>query len=518
MISDLFYAILGVCFLFCMTMLLIRSLHIFQLNSYKPAVQRKWVADNIFEWLIKTVWVVLALPAAKELGSFGFVFAAAPFLLVGLLWLPKKAKKPLVYTGRVKRLIFTLALICLACVLIGALEAGSRAKICIVMVFIALAAPYAVLAANFINRPVEKAINNRFINDAKRIIRDMPGLIVIGVTGSYGKTSVKFILGKLLTAGYETLVTPESYNTTLGVVRTVRERLRATHEIFICEMGARNPGDIREICDIVKPRCGVITSIGPQHLESFGTIENVIKTKFELADALPGDGVLFYNADNAYAAGRRVENAATVGYGTENGDWRASEISASARGTEFTVTGPDGVRMRLSTRLLGRHNVLNITGAVAAAVYLGVPVSDISAQVRRLDPVLHRLQLLGAPPRLIIDDAFNSNPEGAGAALETLSMFEGLHILVTPGMVELGKRQYELNRVFGEQAARVCDFVALVGEKQTQPILDGLRLAGFPEASVRVCDTLEDAIADADAFRQGTPRVILLENDLPDNY
>lgn len=518
MISDLFYAALAVCFLFCMAMLLLRSLHIFQLNSYKPAVQRKWVADNLFEWLIRTVWVLLALPAAMELGDIGLALSAAAFLLVGLLWLPKRAKKPFVFTGRIKRLSLTLSIICLIFTIIGGLDSGHRAQICVVMVFLALAAPYVVLAANSINQPVEKAINSRFINAAKRIISDMPGLIVIGITGSYGKTSVKFILGKLLAAKYETLITPESYNTTLGVVRTVRERLRATHEVFVCEMGARNLGDVKEICDIVKPRYGVITSIGPQHLESFKTIENVIKTKFELADALPEDGVLFFNADNALAASRPVSNTATVGYGTENGVWRACDISATARGTEFTLSGPNGAQVRLSTRLLGRHNVLNITGAAAVAASLGVTMNDIAAQVRRLDPVPHRLQLLGASPRLIIDDAYNSNPEGACAALETLAMFEGLHILVTPGMVELGERQNDLNRSFGEAAARVCDFVALVGEKQTRPILDGLHLAGFPDSSIKVCDTLGEAVAAADAFMQGSARVILLENDLPDNY
>ena len=144
--------------------------------------------------------------------------------------------------------------------------------------------PFLVLAANFLNKPIEKAINRWFINDAKRILKSCPDLTVIGVTGSYGKTSVKFILKTLLEARFNVLATPESYNTPMGVVITVRNHLRATHEVFVCEMGARHVGDIKEICDIVHPNHGIITSVGPQHLETFFTLDNVKKTKFYVCE------------------------------------------------------------------------------------------------------------------------------------------------------------------------------------------------------------------------------------------
>ncbi len=143
------------------------------------------------------------------------------------------------------------------------------------------------MLADRMNAPMEKAINKKYIGEAKKIIEGMPELKVIGITGSYGKTSVKFYVEKLLSVKYNVLATPENYNTTLGVVRAIRERLLPTHEVFVCEMGARNVGDISEICELVRPSIGVVTSIGPQHLESFKTIENVVKTKFELIDSLP---------------------------------------------------------------------------------------------------------------------------------------------------------------------------------------------------------------------------------------
>ena len=151
--------------------------------------------------------------------------------------------------------------------------------------------PFLVLLANLINRPVERAIDRYYINDAARILRQMPELKIIGVTGSYGKTSVKYFLSALLSVRYNVLYTPGNYNTTLGVVRTVREQMKPFHEIFVCEMGARETGDIKEICDLVHPEYGIITSIGPQHLQSFHTIDNIIATKFELADAVPPSGM-----------------------------------------------------------------------------------------------------------------------------------------------------------------------------------------------------------------------------------
>ena len=155
-----------------------------------------------------------------------------------------------------------------------------------------------ILIADIVNKPINHMINKKYINEAKKIINGMPNLIVIGVTGSYGKTSTKNFLYKLLSSKYNVLMTPKNYNTTLGVTMTIRNELKATHEIFICEMGATRVNDIKEICDIVKPKYGIITSVGPQHLESFKTIENVIKTKFELADSIPQEGLVLLNYDN----------------------------------------------------------------------------------------------------------------------------------------------------------------------------------------------------------------------------
>ncbi|NLL38369.1 MAG: UDP-N-acetylmuramoyl-tripeptide--D-alanyl-D-alanine ligase [Clostridiales bacterium] len=496
-----------------MSFLIIRYIHIFQLNSYKPQVQKKWVADNIPEFLLKTVWIFGTVPVILKLGDWGAAIGTAIYVLVALLNLPKKAKKPLVFTNRVKRLLVTQGIILAVIIALSIIMTDSRRFFTMVFAIVSICAPYFILFINWINSPMEKAINNRYIKDAKRIRSQMPELKVIGITGSYGKTSVKVFLGKLLSARYNVLVTPESYNTTLGVVRTLREKLRATHNVFVCEMGARNIGDIKEICDIVKPDYGVITSIGPQHLESFKSIENVVKTKFELVDSLGEDGVAFLNADNEYISGVSVP-VKRVEFGTEKGDYRAMDIRVSERGSEFKIGDT-----QFKTKLIGRHNVLNIAAAVAVANTMGIPMEELVPLVYRLESVPHRLQLLGSGNRLVIDDAYNSNPEGAKAALEVLSAFDGFKLLVTPGMVELGTKQFECNYNFGVQASQVCDHVILIGERQTEPVYRGLIDSGYKKECITISKSLNDGLAAAERIDTGGKvRIMLLENDLPDNY
>ena len=515
MTDTIILVIYSLCFLAAAAALTKRQMHMFQLNSYKMGGHLSWVMRDGAGLLHR----LPALLAAALVFVPGGVYASAALLAVtAVLNIEKKAKKPLVVTKRVLRMFITLTILYVLFIALASASGGARTYFYAAFALIVFFNPLTVLLANLLMRPVEKSINRGFIREAERIIDQMPRLTVIGVTGSYGKTSVKFYLGKLLSAKYNVLVTPESYNTTLGVVRTVREHLRPTHEIFVCEMGAKGVGEIKEICDIVKPKMGVITSVGPQHLETFGSIENIINTKFELEQALPEGGTIFLNTDNEYIASRKVR-AERISYGSDRpADYRARDIKVSEQGSEFKMTGRDGVEYSFVTKLIGHHNVQNIAGAIAVADTLGVPMEDIAVQVRRLESVAHRLQLIRRDRDLIIDDAFNSNPSGARAALSVLGEFSGFKALVTPGMIELGEQQHELNYEFGRQAAEVCDFVALVGEKQTRPIYDGLLSAGYDKSKIFVGATIQAAMAAVDAVVTPERKIILLENDLPDNY
>ena len=493
---------------------LLNRVHMFQLNAYKYTFHKDWIKSN---------FASLAAKAALPLISFGMCFiptdwaiyaAIAPNIVFLLLNLPKKAKKPLVFTARVKRLVFM-------CIILFALTCGVSNVFNIFVCQIALFVPsLLMLFANILNRPAENAVRRKYINQAKRKIASLPNLVVIGITGSYGKTGTKYILEKLLSEKYNVLMTPASYNTTMGVVKVVRENLTAAHDIFICEMGARSRGEIKEICDIVKPKYGIITSIGPCHLETFGSIENIVKTKFELCDALPDDGIIFLNADNEHIANKTDITKKAVYYGIENREksaFSAENFALSENGTSFDATFGDE-KVRLSTKLLGAHNIVNILGCVAVAKTLGVENASLVLGTRRVEGAPHRLSLIKGAGFVIIDDSFNSNPSGSRAALDVLSGFDGQKIIITPGMIELGEKQDELNEKLGEYAAKICDFIFLVGEKQTRSIKKGALCAGFDKEKLVVFERVEDAINAAKALPCNSRNCILIENDLPDNF
>ncbi|UQZ91131.1 UDP-N-acetylmuramyl peptide synthase [Deltaproteobacteria bacterium Smac51] len=493
--------------------------HMFQLNSYKPEVQMNWLRRNFFSgYLWRHAIALIILPAAAVGPRAALVTGVIAFSIQGWLNRPRKAKKPLVYTPRVKRMLIANAILTAIFIVVSATFSIRGEAVCLLIIF--MHGPILVLASNYINAPIEKSINKWYINDARRILAENPALTVIGVTGSYGKTSTKHYLQKILSGKYNVLMTPESYNTTLGVVRTIRENFRPVHNVFICEMGAKGLGQIKEICDIVHPRYGVITSIGPQHLESFKTQENIITTKFELAESLPDDGAAFLNYDNNFIREYPLAKP-KVTYGVENGaaDYTARNVQVSSQGSVFTARLSDGVERTFETRLIGRHNVENIIGAIAVADKLGVRAEDIALGVRRLESVPHRLQLINRGGTIIIDDAYNSNEQGAAAALDALAMFDGFKILATPGMIELGAAEDECNFRFGVKAAEVCDYVILAGEKQTRSILAGLKSGGFPEEKIFIAENLARLFGRVESLDSGgRPKVVLLENDLPDNY
>lgn len=524
-------------------------IHMFQLNSYKPKVHFKWLWVNERKYFVLTTiqllfglslpvflladllttdefvtWLVLSSTYLAIILPLVLIVLMVPIIVMKH---PKKAyKTPLVYTLRVKRLIVTLAAINAIVWLIAVLIGKNNSQLiitlpaaCALTLFLL---PVTMLLANLLNRPLELAINKHYINDAKRILAGCKNLTVIGITGSFGKTSVKYFLDTLLSVKFNVLKTPGNFNTPLGVVKTIRGSLRATHDIFLCEMGAKNVGDIKEICDIVHPKHGIITSVGPMHLESFKTLDNVKKTKFELADALPdGSGMLFLNVDDENVITHATEmNYNWIAYGIDNkSGYSVSDLRISEKGSEFKVTAPDGTVCDYRTKLIGRHNVLNVAGAIAVASKMGISLEELRPAVRKLESVPHRLELINKGAYTVIDDAYNSNPSGTKAALEALSMTDGYRILVTPGMIELGEMESQLNREFGENAASVCDFVALVGKKQTEAIYEGLVNAGFDKEKIYVADSLNDAMANVYGLTtDGKRKIILLENDLPDNY
>jgi UDP-N-acetylmuramoyl-tripeptide--D-alanyl-D-alanine ligase len=380
-----------------------------------------------------------------------------------------------------------------------------------------------IILANLVLFPLEKLVQYRYLGEAGSYLSTLSNLKVIGITGSFGKTTAKYVLTEILRSKFNILKTPGSYNTLMGVTKIIRSELKPIHDVFVVEMSAKMPGDIAEICDLVKPHYGLITAIGEQHLQTFGTLENIKKTKNELIKSLPATGKAFFNVDDAHCLDlSKQAHCPVITYGIENQkvDYRAFDLTLNEQGSNFKISrSRDNSVAMFKTSLLGQHNIYNILGAVAIASELGMELSEMVYQIQHLAPVPHRLELKRVAKNIIyIDDAFNSNPVGSQMALKVLKQISGLRkIIVTPGMIELGVKEGEYNTLFGEEISKVCDYVILVGPSQTLPIQDGLKIKQYPSDKIFIADDFTSAKKHLESIlTEGD--VVLFENDLPDNY
>ena len=512
---DIFSIIYTLAVVACCIITLRYDIQMFQLNSYRynryfrwwwPAnifTHRKWWPIAILlcllnKWLTIPAIIIVAASAYKEL--------------------TEKYKTPIVFTNRVKRLYSTA--LTLVAIIIVATAIANTAYVPMAAVTTLLFSNFIALLANYINTPIEKAIIRYYYNDAKRIISSHKSLTIIGVTGSFGKTSTKNYLARRLSEKYNVLVTPGNFNTLLGVVRTIREQLRPYHQVFIVEMGAKQPGDIKEICDLVHPRIGILTAVGEMHLETFKSFENIQKTKFELIDSLPTDGLAILNYDSEGISSYKAQKSTctTLTYGVNNTQAKldAQNIIYGANGVTFTLNGEE-----YESKLLGRGNLLNILAAIAVADHLHVPLNKQKSAIARLQPVEHRLSMRRANGITVLDDAYNSNPAGAAMAIEVLKNFnvgaDNKRIIITPGFVEMGQKQYKANKVLGSQIALGCDYAIIVNETNREAIKSGIEKENFDNRKTYYAANLNDAHAHlATIIKAGD--VVLYENDLPDNF
>lgn len=515
-------------------------IHYFQLESYQFPGYFRTLRRNLLKALLPGILMTILFTVSFGLLSvfttefrwFHYLILAAVMtgggFMTGKTCSEKKAKKALVFTPRIKRL-YAVALIVfiLLLILLGSaaqnpadrLGMTGRAASVLILLF-PLFLPLWIAMAGLLAWPVEKMISEMYFRDAQRILKERKDLIRIGITGSWGKTSVKFILGTLLEEKYHTLVTPASFNTPMGVTKVIRSRLEPGHRVFVAEMGARHVGDIKEMCRLVHPQIGILTSVGPQHLDTFKTVERVAKTKYELIDALPEDGTAVFADDGDIVRSlyeKTVKEKLISGLDPQNCDVWAENISISGEGSSFDLCTTD-VRIPCRTELLGELNIRNILVCACLCLRLGLSAEQIARGIKKIHPVEHRLQLIPNPGGMtVIDDAFNSNIRGAEQAFKVLKEMSGNRILVTPGMVELGDMEAEMNRNLGRAAAGCCDTAILVGKKRSEVIASGLLENGFRKENIIVANSLEEA-AELLKARVKPGDTVLFENDLPDNY
>ena len=420
-----------------------------------------------------------------------------------------------------------------------------------------------LLPYEIINRIRVKYLIEKKVEDLKK----STGLKVIGITGSYGKTSTKLILHELLP---KSLITPKSFNTLFGIWKVVDYELNKRYRYFVCEMGAYKRGDVKEFCELVHPNIAVLTGINEQHLERFGSIENTIQAKFEVLTGTVDGGIGIVNLDNQLVrenlknfdntvkrapiriiiSGKQRDYSLPpeqaqeelqmllreshekpnkpriklIGYTTEN--QQSEQCQEILAATNWRVENNQTVceitheeqTYNLTTPLIGRGHLSNILAGIAVSISCGEDINKILERASKLKQIPHRLELRAMPGLTILDDTYSSNPTGFREALDALGRFDGKKVLVTPGIVELGEKAIDIHEEIGSLAAKFCDEIVLVGNsKNIEAMQDSILSTGYTKDKIT---RLPNRTAAQELLRDraNSNQVILMENDLPDQY
>ncbi|MCE2471873.1 MAG: UDP-N-acetylmuramoyl-tripeptide--D-alanyl-D-alanine ligase [Anaerolineae bacterium] len=527
---------------------LLRQARFYQIEEYMSRRYLRWVLADWRRALPLrplAAWIAgLAIGYIRGDASGSYLPFMIALVAAAIAAVPPAAgeeKKPLVVTGRVKRLLFgaglasaiaAAAAIWLATSIDGASGAAGVAVTSSLGFAPFLLAPVWLVAGNALMQPVEAALRGRYLKQAAATL-DKIRPKIIGITGSYGKTTTKSFLRDIMSLRYQIYATPKSYNTLMGISLAINRDLADDYrsEYFISEMGAYVEGEIARICQLTPPDIAIVTEIGPQHLERFGSLENIKRAKYELVSNLPADGVAAFNWDNPYiremAAEAYPETRLTVSRAVsldqaraQGITWIATDLSESLSGLTFNARHvPSGEGARITTGIVGEHNVTNLLLCIAVACHEGIPLRDIAVRIRGLQPAESRLVTeTTAAGVTIINDAYSANPQGVASALKVLRMHDsGKRLLITPGMVELGELQEGENHKLGMLAAQSATDIILIGRNQTQSIYEGLRSSDFDQSRVQVLDTLDEAVSWYQQNLRAGDTVLFL-NDLPDTY
>ena len=488
-----------------------------------------WRDIRLFD-LVGSLVLILAL---------GLTFLAIPTIVLMLVVAPVLAliawrerrhtfKKPLVMTERATRL-YQLALVfagVVALVVLGLAAAYLPMAVFqfVLAILLIQALPLALVAANIVLKPIEERRNDAYIEDASRKLAGFHG-IRIGVTGSFGKTSVKHILGQLLVLDAPVFYSRGSINTVLGLTRHIRQRLQPAHKYFIAEMGAYRRGSIKRLAEFVRPEIGIITAVGEAHLERFGSVAETAKAKAELAEFVCAHGRLVIVTEavaalEPFAALRAQypEKFVVCGEG-ETCDVRLHGNELTPEGRVLTVTFADE-QVQIVSPLLGGYNALNICLCLAVIRAVAPEVLPVvPAALSEIDQVPHRLETKESRTGpLILDDAYNANEAGMREAMDVARTLAdqrgGRAVVITPGIVELGDNHDEVHRLLGAHAGATCDIVHVVNAERIESFVAAAQAAG--RAQVTRHKTLSEARRAMAEDKLDAKDVLLYANDLPD--
>lgn len=505
----------------------LRYVYLYQLESYElipfiKLVCKKFnVLDYVFFLVNLMLFMLLMLFCCETLLILLCVINLVYFtvLLINYYKNLSNFKIKLKYTKRVLRCNLLYTFVEFVTIIITIMT--KTYNLCILLIFNILL----FLISTFADLPIEKFIHNYYIRKTQKVLNANKNLKIIAITGSYGKTSVKNILYEILSQKDNVLATPMSYNTPMGICKCIRSELKPYHEYLILEFGAKRVGEIKYLCEKFKPNYAIISSIGPQHIETFGNMDNIIKTKMELYDYIVDKSNCVCNVSNTYIrdylTDRQSDCQRVVFEDDNTSDVLLRKNTLQLRiekcdryGSKFCVLY-GGETEQYNTKLLGVHNVINVGLAIAMSKKLGISYNQIVCGLANVIAIKHRLELKDMGDYLLIDNAYNSNPNSFRCAIDTLCLFSDMiKIVVTPGVIDQGANGYRENYELGRYMADKVDFVYLVNKTNRRALYEGLTSAGMNDDKIFIFDNFSDL--EWKDFGEG--EIVLIENDLPDNF
>ena len=380
------------------------------------------------------------------------------------------------------------------------------------LVFLDMIAPLFISGIVISFEPFAISWRKKIIAQATEKRRQFKDLVVVGITGSYGKTSTKEFLASILSEKFNVLKTEKHRNSEVGISFCVLNKLKKEHQIFVCEMGAYEKGGIKLLANIVRPQIGILTGINQQHLATFGSLENIKKTKFELIENLPEDGLAILNGDNKYC--RELFDKIEIRKKITDKDIRAENIVVEKNQLLFDIF-LDKEQARFQVPLLGKHWIENIMMAILAAKELGMSLEEIAKICQKIEPMEGMMRLVKTGKNFnIIDATYSANPDGVIAHLDYLRVWQGKKAIIMPCLIELGNKAAEIHKKIGREIGKVCNLAIITTKDYFYYLKEGALESGLKDDQV-IFEEKPEAIFEKIKDFQGKEDVIILESRVP---
>ena len=375
--------------------------------------------------------------------------------------------------------------------------------------------PLIVSSIILLLQPITVILRNRTIKKAIKKRESLENLLVIGITGSYGKSSVKEFLKFILSKDFKVVSTEKNENSEMGISQCILNQVNEEHEIFICEMGAYNRAGIKLLADIAKPKIGILTGINNQHLATFGSQKNIIKAKFELINSLPQEGLAVLNWDNEFIRNNFKSEISSIKYSVkEKEDVWAEDIKGGKEGISFKVVFKTGESQFIRANINGVNNIPNLLAAIAVAKKLGMDLENIAERVEEIDFSIGGMKLKKFNGFNVIDATYSSNIDGIVSHLEYLKNWENKKIIVMPCLIELGSEGKEAHINIGKKIGEVCDLAIITSKDYFNDLRRGAVESGMKKENIIFIEDGEKILKKISVFASEGD-VVLLESRVP---